>query len=375
MRRGLGALRIAAGATLLAACGGDSTSGAATSSGAPAQGPQVPVGSAYPASYTIVYQVTQNGTQQWEVVSVQRPFAATDLTYATSAAPHAGDRPASGNMSTADALYVVDAKGARLVSARQPGPPSGDQFVGAEVAELTRRGLAADLASSATIAGRACETYRFAGPLTGAIPALGAQSDHDDVCIDADGLELSETWTYKGRVVLQRVAVNVSSSAQPATDTSGPAPPSIAPTSPGPFAATVAPDSQPASFITSPPQPEGFQPSGPAVDFRFPDRQNPAQTAAASVVWTFVNGARVITVEAGREAGGALPWKDGDTVAEGIVLNGLGPAMTAVRSDGFELRIDLGGGQWVRVHGTVPLDQLVAFGHRLSRAAAAPTAG
>src|SRR4029077_10232560 len=102
-------------------------------------------------------------------------------------------------------------------------------------------------------AGRAGATYRFAGPLTGPIAPLGDQANHDDLCIDADGLELSETWTYGGKVVLQRTAVSVSSSAQPATDTSGPAPPAIAATSPGPFAATVAPDSRPASFIASPP--------------------------------------------------------------------------------------------------------------------------
>jgi hypothetical protein len=89
---------------------------------------------------------------------------------------------------------------------------------------------------------------------------------------------------------------------------------------------------------------------------------------AFTVVWAFTQGARVISVEAGREAGGALPWHSDETVTRDIELAGLGPAATAVDSHGYELRIDLGGGHWVRVRGTVPLDDLVAFGHHLRRA-------
>ncbi|HXA29722.1 MAG TPA: hypothetical protein VN193_13360 [Candidatus Angelobacter sp.] len=334
-------------------------------------GSTVTVDTTYPASYLIVYHVSQNGAQRWEVLSVQRPFTASDLAYTTTSAPHAGDRASTGNMSTATGLYAVDAQTVRLVSGRQPGPPSGDQYAGEALSELTRRGLAADLGRTATVAGRTCRLYRFAAPPSGAVGPLTSTADgadHDDLCFDSDGLELSESWTYRGAVVLQRTAVDVRSSARALADTSLPTPPSVDSAAPaGPNAATVTPTQQPSTFIATPPAPSGFTPSGPAVDFRFPDPQNPSQTAATSVVWGFSGGPRVITVEAGSERGGGLPWSAADTT-ESVSLQGLGPASTAVRSDGFEVRVDLGGGGWVRVRGTVPLDTLIAYAHRLTRA-------
>ena len=128
------------------------------------------------------------------------------------------------------------------------------------------------------------------------------------------------------------------------------------------------PVAQPSTFIAAPPPPSGFAPSGSALDFRFPDPQNPSQTAATSVVWGFTDGPRVITVEAGSEGGGGLPWNAADTNTESVNLHGLGAASIAARSDGFEVRVDLGGGRWVRVRGTVPLDALITYAHRLTRA-------
>lgn len=335
-------------------------------------GSTVAVDTTYPASYLIVYRVTQNGAQRWEVLSVQRPFTASDLNYTTGNAPRSGDQASTGNMSTAGGLYAVDAQSVRLVSGRQPGPPSGDQFAGEALNELTHRGLAADLNHTATVAGRTCRLYRFAAPPSGAVGQLTStadSADHDDLCFDSEGLELSESWTYRGTVVLQRTAVDVRSSARALADASLPVPPSVDSAAPaGPNAATASPTAQPSTFIAAPPAPSGFTPSGPALDFRFPDPQNPSQTAASSVVWGFASGPRVITVEAGSERGGGLPWSTADTSTESANLHGLGPASTAVRSDGFEVRVDLGGGEWVRVRGTVPLDTLIAYAHRLTRA-------
>ena len=335
-------------------------------------GSTVAVDTTYPTSYLIVYRVTQNGAARWEVLSVQRPFSASDLNYTTTSAPRAGDQPSTGNMSTASGLYAVDAQTVRLVSGRQPGPPSGDQYAGEALTELTRRGLAGDLNQTATVAGRTCRLYRFAAPPSGAVAPLTSTADgadHDDLCFDSEGLELSESWTYRGAVVLQRTAVEVRSSPRAIADTSLPAPPSIDGAAPaGPNAATVTPTAQPSTFISAPPPPSGFTSAGSALDFRFPDPQNASQTAATSVVWGFTSGPRVITVEAGSERGGGLPWNAADTSTESVTLHGLGSASTAARSDGFEVRVDLGGGEWVRVRGTVPLDALITYAHRLTRA-------
>jgi hypothetical protein len=333
-------------------------------------GPVVAVGSLYPVSYLAVYQVNENDVHLWEVLSVQRPFAGSDLTYRTTGAPGRDARAISGSISTTTGLYAVTAQGVQLVSGRQPGPPSGDAYIGSEIVELVQRGLASDLFSTLTIAGRRCAVYRLARPPSGPVPSLPRAGDHDDLCLDNQGLVLAETWTYNGHVVLRRTAVDVRSSLQgavanaapPAPSTDGARPPSAA-------AATVVADEHPSTFIAPPPAPAGFQEQGPALDFRLPDPQSPAQSVATTIVWAFTEGAHVITVEAGRQRGGALPWHDGDTVARGVMLTGLGRATTAVRADGFELRIDLGG-QWVRVHGTVSLDRLIAYGRLLTHAAA-----
>jgi len=363
-------------AASVVACGGANPAGGGGATRSVSAMPSVAVGSAYPMSFVIVYQVSRNGVHQWEAVSVQRPFSASDLVYTTLAEPRKGDRAMSGSISTTTDLYAVDSQAVRLVTGRQPGPPSGDEYVGAEVTELTRRGLVVDLGASATVAGRACETYRFSAPPSGPIAPATRDGDHDDLCLDADGLVLSEVWTYHGKVVLQRTAVNATSSMTTVAQGAAPAaPPTEGAFPPGSYAATITPDAQVRSFIATPPPPAGFQPAGPAVDFRLPDRNARAHAGAVSVVWTFTDGPRVITVEAGSESRGGLPWRDGDTVTEKVTLTGLGPASTAARSDGFEIRVDLGGGHWVRVRGTVGLDQLVTYGHRLTPASMGPTGG
>ena len=323
--------------------------------------PPITIGSTYPTSYVIVYRVVRNGVNQWEVLSVQRPSQASDLVYATDGAPRNGDHPVSGVISSPTTLYSVDAQTVRAVTDRQPGPPSGDEFLGGEIAELTKRGLATALGTSRTIAGDRCEDYRFSGPPSGPIAVVHpGNADHDDLCLDASGLVIAEAWAYHGQQVLQRTAVAMNSAAT--------APSATAAASPGPFAATVVPDAQPRSFIASPPAPAGFESAGPATDFRLPDRSVAGQTAAASIVWTFTHAARVITVEAGRQSSGALPWVAGDTATTSVTLRGLGAASTAVRSDGFEIRVDMGNGDWVRVRGTVPLDELISFAQLLTRA-------
>src|SRR5439155_22310261 len=121
--------------------------------------------------------------------------------------------------------------------------------------------------------------------------------------------------------------------------------------------------------------PAGFHPAGEPATFGLPDPQAPTQIVAATVVWAFVDGPRVITVEAGQERGGTLPWRPGDTVTDGVQVPALGSASTALRSDGPEVRINAGAGRWVRVRGTVPLRVLVAYARELHLAATGRTRG
>lgn len=341
-------------------------SAVACSGGAPAA--RAPVTLA--GFYRVVYRVTQNGAPHWEVLTVRRPFDASDLTYDSPGPPRPGDVAASGNISTELALYAVDGPSVRLVSGRQPGPASGDQYLATGLADLVARKLAVDTGTRRRIATRACRVYRFAEPPSGPVRPLNGGSDHDDLCLDSAGLVLSERWTYHGAVVLGRAATDV------LTPVSGEVPVAPAPagaTLAGAAAPTATPDPGAKTFLAAPPAPSGYSPSGPPVAFRLPDPRTPTATAAASIVWAFVDGARVVTVEAGTGRPGQLPWRLDDTVTKPATLHGLGPATTAVRSDGTEVRVDVSGGRWVRVRGTVRATDLVAYAQQLTLTADAPS--
>jgi len=326
-----------------------------------------PTISALPHSYVVTYRVLQNASQHWEVLTVQRPFAGSDLTYDTADAPRGSDPPASGNISTNLALFAVDGTAVHTVSGRQPGPASGDQYLAPELGDLLARKLAADTGETHTVAGRACRVYRFLEPPSGPVKPLGRGSDHDDLCLDRGGLLLSERWMYHGGVVLQRTATAVRESDGELDAGVEPAAPSTAGAAPAPAgAASAVPSAHPDTFLAPPPVPPGYTSAGPPVVFTVPDPQRPTATLATSVVWAFADGARFVTVEAGTGRPGQPPWRPDDTVTKPMTLKVLGPATTALRSDGAEVRVDLGSGKWVRVRGALPVSQLTAYAEGLS---------
>lgn len=315
--------------------------------------------SAVPRSYVVLYRNVVNGVTQWEVLAVHRPLAGSDLTYRTAERPTASTVPDAGTISTATALYTQTAEGVRLVSGRQPGPVSNDLWLSTELPDALARGVAVDQHESRQVAGMRCAVYRLADPPSGPLHQLDMSVGHDDMCLAGNGLVLSEAWTYHGSVVEQRTAVTVAIGSWQAGI---PRPGSTASATYGRSAgAVVTPDAHPVSFLATPAPPTGFRAAMSPVDFRLPDSSHPTQMVASTVVWSFVRDASVVTVEAGRERGGVLPWSAADSPTRPVKLAGLGAASTALRSDGPEVRVDLGDGRWVRVRGTVPLTTLVKY--------------
>jgi hypothetical protein len=329
--------------------------------------PSLPVGP-LSASYSVTYRVEQNGNQRWEVLAVQRPLRGSDLTYATAGPPQAGDQPVAGSLSAPTTLYAVNSTGVHIASGRQPGPPTNDELLAVDLKSLLARGLAQDRHVTRNLVGRSCRVLRLAEPPSGAIRRLDSTSaDHDDVCLTPSGIVLAETWTYHGHVVLRRSAVAVRESVTDSTAAHAePAPPDQrGATPPAAAAASITTDQTGNPALTTPDPPAGFHPWAPAVRLRVPDPQVPTSTIATSVTWAFVDGARIVTVEAGQTRGGRAPWSDGDTVTAAVALRGLGQASSALRSDGAEVRVDLGPGGWVRLRGTVAIGKLVAYANSL----------
>ncbi|HUE58234.1 MAG TPA: hypothetical protein VMO88_01495 [Acidimicrobiales bacterium] len=318
--------------------------------------------SAMPAAYQIVYRVDEsNGgavKEAWEVFTQTDPFGASDLTYHSD--PRSGASPVTGTVSSFDHLYDLAGGLLTLVSARQPGPGSGIQALGVELAELKARGLAHAIGRSA-VAGESCTVFRLAEPPVGPIAAPNG-SGHDDMCINRSGLVLREDWTYQGALVLQRSAVEERvGTADPAV-TGPPSELSAREAQVPTLLRLLQPTAQ--SFLANPPAPAGFA-APPAVATVAYSPSDPTQVTDTSMIWSFVSDGKLITVEAGQ---GTVPWAPAGTPTQTLALGGLGAATSALRSDGPEIRVQLGGARWVRVRGTVPLEVLAAYASGLKLA-------
>lgn len=323
--------------------------------------PPIDGGPARPMSYQVLYRTATSATpgsttRAWELLTVQRPFDASDLTY--SRRPSPGARPEGGAAFTRDRLYAFSGGAFRVVSGRQLGPPGYDQDLLTQMPELEARGLARSLGRSETVAGRACSLYEFREPPSGAIQALGG-NEHDDECIDSQGLVLADTWTLGGRVVQTKEAVRVTVGPVQQPFATGPA--SLPPAA----VVQAKPDPRVRSFLPRPYTPPGFR-ALPPESLVESDPQGTGALLATEVEWAFTKGPNVITVEAGTSAPGQLPWNGEKTVTEPLTLEGLGRARSALRSDGAEIQVSLGDGQWVRIRGTVPLAGLVRYADGLA---------
>jgi hypothetical protein len=312
-----------------------------------------------PSSYQILYRTGGTSGQPvgWEQLTVQRPFRASDLDFASPPGPSA--TPTGGSVFTKDQLFAFASGAFQLVSDRQPGVPGFDQDLVTQLGELQSRHLAVDLHQRRTLAGRACQMYRFHEPPSGAVAELSGPG-HDDLCLDRQGLILSEQWTLEGHIALQRRATTVAV---------GQVTPSAAPrgnfTLPSNAVASAHPDPSPRSFLPSPVAPPGFT-GGPPESVTEVNPQAEDQLLSAEVIWSFTKGPDVITVEAGESPPGRLPWTAQTTVTRPITLTRLGGGRSAIRSDGAELRLDMGDGQWIRIRGTVPLAGLIAYANTLT---------
>ncbi len=311
-------------------------------------------------SYRVLYRQTINAngspSVRYENLSVRRPYEGSDLLSSS----RDGSPPVTGAISTETALYDLRQDGTVIfVGGRQPGPPSGDQDIATQLPDLIARDLATDLHSTQHIAGYTCRNIRMFDPPSGPIKKLSGTGEHDDLCITAGGVLLSEQWTLSGRVALARVALAVSRAAGTLPSVAGAVTPAGTDVT-----ATARVTHDPRSFLASPVAPRGYE-KQPAIEILAAAlNAPPGVPPLASVVWAFADGPRTIFVEAGGPSP-QPPWANGDTVTTPVHLAHLGNALTALRSDGAEIRVPLSGNRWVRIRGTVSLRMLERYAQSL----------
>jgi hypothetical protein len=323
--------------------------------------PKVVVG-ARAENFRVLYRVVRGTAASardvsWEVLSVKRPFLASDLTFGSRPNLHSLGEPVSGTLTDIDHLYAVDGAHVRTIAGRQPGLPTGDQAL-LDVTTLATRHNLARVMGTARVIGRACTIVRFLEPPVGGLDPLRDDKGHDDLCIARDGIVLRETWTLKGRVVQSRVAVEITKAPDDAFDTTNAEP------LPG---GVAAPRVEPLRDVPGPPAPAGYT-LATAVDFFFPRADDATQLAYASKVWAYAKGADEITVEQG--AGQVRPWS---AAQETPLRLGSRQAAYVVRSDGIEIHWTTAQ-TWVRVRGATSLAALVPYALLVSNSDSSPAA-
>src|SRR5438105_9592439 len=209
-----------------------------------------------PTAYRITYDVQQLVQQPplrtREQLSVQRPLTARTVSWPADAP--VGAAPTSGTLATADALYTFTDAGLSALSGRPPTPPTGDQALAAVLADGIAKHQIALTHHTRVVAGRGCVDVRLLEPPAGPLKKLSGK-DHDDLCLDRDGLLLREEWSQGGRILLRRTASKVEidppdlapdlSAAGAKSQPSGPAP-------------AVGPVDGNKSFLPTPPTPDGY---------------------------------------------------------------------------------------------------------------------
>lgn len=326
---------------LLLACGGGD---------APEPPPTI---GAVPDRYRIVYDVETPGSPgTTDVLVVDRPFDSR-LETGTSV-----------QVSTFRRLSFTGGSAEAVVVAQPPGPAASDLRL-----DLALPSALVETRGRRTVAGRPCQVYRSGVPLsTGALSAP-VDGERTDTCVDGAGLLLAEEYVVDGDVVLRRTATEVE--LEPDVDPSlfEVGDPTVPVDRGGGSVLEVEPTSRrEGSFWELDGGPEGFRHRGryavvpPQADvFGDPMREGELVASAADV---YVRGRDVVIVDQGASLGGGDPFPpvEGARIED---AGALGEVEVLPAPQVMEVRADLDGGRFVRVLGTVPVDDLLALARRL----------
>jgi len=307
--------------------------------------------------YTVVYAVTTNaqGVQRsTRTVSVRRPFESSDLSV-----PENAVAPDQGFVTSVDGLFAL--QGGKIITfgSQAPGVPSSDYRLSVELNDMTRLGLA-EVRGQSSVAGRSCRVYRVGSPLGDPLKKASDQ-EYTDLCLDADGLVLSEKWMLSGQLLRDSEATSVSLAVPPTASFAAPAGPQT-PNPSGVGQTTSLPLNAPPStgnpywLTTSPPW-----------GFSLANRVRAVTVNALSgatdlaFVDSYVRGSDVVLVQH-RERSVAGPPASG---MERITAGRLGTGELTLSDEGP--RASFVAGPWViTVEGSVDVAHLRAFASQLA---------
>lgn len=325
-----------------------------------------------PESYEIVYRSVETATDDpvttTEHIRVRRPFAARiDI---KRGGPPGGDTT-SERVTRFGVLGTPGHDGRWTLFSVPPAVAGSDVRPAAVLADAVDEG-ALQVRERRRVLGRECQVYRAGGVLSSGnlVPYEPEGAEYADACIDEAGLVLEEIWVDKGRRLTRKVATSVEEDVDLPDDLFEPAgATALGYEDGGGLVQEVDPATMPSSttFWTLDEPPAGFEHRGrysivPARLDPFRQSVDPADdprgTASVADVW--VRGPDLLVVDQGivTSAAGAIP---DHPHARAVDVGELGDAQAFLDLRSSEVRAQPEGGGFVRVYGTLALDELISL--------------
>lgn len=330
-----------------------------------------------PLSYDITYLSTDTSRDPVTVTNerhqVRRPFHARVTI-------RQGDEPGSGDIvgqrvSTETSLATAGRDARWLLLEIGPAIATSDLRFGSSLEQALAEG---DFhpREQRRVEGRTCQVFRAGSSVQAGnlVPYEPGADSWADVCIDDAGLVLEELWVLDGRRVQRRLAIDVEEDVEFDDDLFD-APDDATALAVGEGGGSVTrltPDSRPPGLFHELPSdvlPDGFTLMGkyalitPRLELARDPTAEAKPQSTSSVATVYVRGPDVLVVDQGNLTGdGTLPpAPTGRDVDLGRL--GQGTAFTDLRAN--EVRA-LRGSEYLRVYGTIPIQQLLAVTRELA---------
>ena len=333
----------------------------------PGADPLVAAPGTEPRSYTITYRTTVGDDVSTEVVSVRRPY---ESRIEIRSGPPPGGERRSLRVSRFGAIETSSDEAYATHLTVAPSLAGGDLRMASALTTAAERGRVL-MGGRSTIAGRRCTRYVTGGPVTSGslLPYVTGGAERADVCVDRNGLLLEERW-FKGDSTLRsRRATRVSAFEGRSSDfvIRGAIP--LAGGADGVLTAVTGDSRLPLGSWEIDGPIKGFARQGrwTSISPRLGAANNPFDQDAgrqAALVEIWVRGIDVVFIEQGSllGSGGPLPTHP-QGVAADLGALGAGEVVEDLRLN--EARANIAGFGYIRVAGTLPLDDIIAIARRL----------
>lgn len=322
-----------------------------------------------PAAYQITYRVEElvdgRVVAGSAVLLVRRPFDSRlerrDLTVSDAVA----------SIRVAGLGVLAQSVGSERAVLRHPAPAPAPGDVRADLIVGSAPGLLGDRREWRRVLGRACQVVRSGAPLlSGEIVPAPAPEAHVDSCLSAEGLVLEEVSSQRGTPTARWVATAVD--LQPDVDDARFSLPGAAEVPAGQGGGSVKavdPTSRSLGTFWELDGPAaGFTPAGryavvpPQAATASDPASRPNLVAAVVDVWT--RGPDIVLVDQGGTLGQVPPFA-AHRFGHPADLGALGQGEWFLTPAGPEVRVLLPPGRYVRVAGTLPVEDLLALARRL----------